>query len=147
MCKGREFNKYTHLAISLVMMVGISTYVFAACPSNKQTIDVTKVTEQKWKKLKDDYSDPKQYIVFHDKKGGLIKLPPGYKNPPHHYENDVSGIVISGDLSLVVNGKTITLGQGDYFTVPGRVCFVSFSRHGAIIALLGHTPGSYEKAS
>ncbi|HCC3092930.1 TPA: cupin domain-containing protein, partial [Legionella pneumophila] len=82
---------------------------------------------------------------FHDNKSGLVKFKAGYKNPPHYYENDLAGIMLSGEIDFKINGKTISLSEGDYFTIPARTCFSSFSKNGATIAMFGHKPGSYEK--
>ncbi|CCD05654.1 TPA: cupin domain-containing protein [Legionella pneumophila] len=144
MHKGSELNSFGFLAVAM-MLVGICTSVFATCPTNKQTISVTKANEQQWKEINDHHSHPKHAIFFHDNKSGLVKFKAGYKNPPHYYENDLAGIIISGEIDFKVNGKTISLSEGDYFTIPARTCISSFSKNGATIAMFGHKPGSYEK--
>ncbi|HAT1844862.1 TPA: cupin domain-containing protein [Legionella pneumophila] len=144
MHNGSKSNTFGVLAAS-VMLAYTATPIFAACPTNSQTIGVTKMNEQQWEEINDHHSHPKQAIFFHDHKSGLVKFKAGYKNPPHYYENDLAGIILSGEIDFKVNGKTINLGKGDYFTIPARTCFSSFSKNGATIAMFGHKPGSYEK--
>lgn len=44
---------------------------------------------------------------------------PGYRTPLHvHHETDETFVVLSGQLTLFVNGETHTLGPGDYAFIP-----------------------------
>lgn len=80
MHKGSELNTFGFLALA-VMLVGICPSVYAKCPTNSQTIGVTKMNEQQWEEINDQHSHPKQAVFFHDHKSGLVKFKAGYKNP------------------------------------------------------------------
>ena len=124
----------------IAMSVWCSTAT-ANCSNDEHRVKATKINQHNWKLINDNYSDPKQAIFFHDDKGCVVKIKAGYKHPIHHYEHDIMLIIIEGDLHITVGSKTTDYSKGAYITIPANTCFSSFSKKGAMVALLGAKPG------
>lgn len=50
----------------------------------------------------------------------FLKYPVGFVTPPHHHSADHHVTVISGSITLTVDGKDHLLGPGSYFTLLGK---------------------------
>ncbi len=51
--------------------------------------------------------------------GALVKLPAGFDTPLHFHTNDFKGVIISGTMIHIRDGKEQNLGAGSYLSVPG----------------------------
>lgn len=128
-----------------ITFIGVSSPLLASCLNNGHKISDTKIGSKTWNVITDKDFGLKQAIFFNDNKGGLVKLGAGYKNLNHHFEKDISAIVIDGDVEITSNGETTTYSQGDYYEIPANACLSSFSKKGALVAILGARPGESKK--
>ena len=67
-----------------------------------------------------------------------LKLPPGYKIPPHWHPTDEHVTVISGSLALGMGDvidpkKSKTLTPGGYGVAPANMHHFALSQHGAVV--------------
>ncbi|MDP3491858.1 MAG: cupin domain-containing protein [Hyphomonadaceae bacterium] len=71
---------------------------------------------------------------------------PGYRTPLHvHHETDETFFVVSGELTLYVNGQTNKLGPGDYAFVPrGTPHAQGNQTTSESVILLTLVPGAFE---
>ena len=132
-------------AICSIALSVLCSPAIAECSNKGQNIRATKSDNMLWQTIDNKYSDPKEVIVFHDGKGVLIKVNAGYKNPIHHYEHDIAVIIIEGDFNITLDNKTTSYAKGEYITIPANTCFNTFSKNGAMLAMLGATPGESKK--
>lgn len=132
---------YAMPLICSIMLGASFSPAYADCQSNGQKILSTKVNEKNWKSIDDHYSGVKKAIFFHDDKGGLVKFKAGYKHPSHYYDKDLTVLVIEGDYNITLDGKMTRYSKGEYIIIPANTCFSSFSKKGAILAMLGAKPG------
>lgn len=51
----------------------------------------------------------------------FLKYPAGLVTPKHHHDTDHYGTVVSGRITLTVDGKDHALGPGDYFALTNKV--------------------------
>lgn len=74
-----------------------------------------------------------------------LKMPPGYKIPPHWHSHAENVTVISGELSLGM-GDTLdmksaqTLKAGGFHAIPPEEHHYAFSRGGAVVQIHGEGP-------
>ncbi|KUO42649.1 MAG: hypothetical protein APU95_04505 [Hadesarchaea archaeon YNP_N21] len=67
----------------------------------------------------------------------LINLfPPGYKHPPATHKGEEFGYVLSGDLTLIVEGKEYLLGPGDSFHFVAEKPHTYRTRQGAKVLIV-----------
>lgn len=55
----------------------------------------------------------------------FLKYPVGFVTPPHHHSADHRVVLVSGKVTLTVNGKSQTLGPGSYFALAGKPAHVA----------------------
>ena len=55
----------------------------------------------------------------------FLKYPVGLVTPPHHHTTDHYATLISGNITLTVDGKDYKLGPGSYFALTGKATHVS----------------------
>ena len=55
----------------------------------------------------------------------FLKYPVGLTTPNHHHTADHSVVVVSGKLTMTIDGHTHTLGPGSYFEVNGKAPHVA----------------------
>lgn len=51
----------------------------------------------------------------------IVDLAPHSEVPAHQHPHEQAGSVLSGELSLTIDGETRTLTQGDAYLIPGNV--------------------------
>ena len=51
----------------------------------------------------------------------IVDLEPRSEVPTHQHPHEQAGSVLSGELSLTIDGETRTLTQGDTYLIPGNV--------------------------
>ncbi len=61
----------------------------------------------------------------------FVRLEPGTVLPDHHHQNEQSGAVLEGDLTITIGNETKTLRPGDAYLIPSDVL------HGAIAGPAG----------
>ena len=87
---------------------------------------VTKSSELQWKDLGNGISAA---TVSGDMGKGasrfFLKYPPGLTTPRHHHDTDHYVTLISGALTLTVDGKDHKLGPGDYFALTNKATHVA----------------------
>jgi mannose-6-phosphate isomerase-like protein (cupin superfamily) len=55
----------------------------------------------------------------------FLKYPVGFVTPAHHHSTDHSVTVVSGTITLTVDGKDHLLGPGSYFELNGKAVHVA----------------------
>ena len=110
------------------MLVSISAALFAASPmavAGGSSV-VVKNSELKWQDMGNGVSAA---VVSGDMQKGasrfFLKYPAGLVTPPHHHSTDHYVTVVSGTLTLTVQGKDYKLGPGDYFALTNKVSHVA----------------------
>ena len=110
------------LRVSLLGLALVAPGLLAAAGSAV----VTKGSELQWKDLGNGVSAA---TVSGDMGKGasrfFLKYPAGLVTPKHHHDADHYVTVISGALTLTVDGKEHKLGPGDYFALTGKAPHVA----------------------
>lgn len=87
---------------------------------------VTKKAELAWKDMGNGVAAA---TVSGDMQKGasrfFLKYPPGLVTPSHHHSADHYVTVVSGQLTLTVDGKPHKLGPGDYFALTRKMSHVA----------------------
>ena len=87
---------------------------------------VTRSAELQWKDMGNGISAA---TVSGDMQKGpsrfFLKYPVGLTTPKHHHDTDHYVTVISGSLTLTVEGKEHKLGPGDYFALTHKAAHVA----------------------
>lgn len=99
----------------------ITAALLAASPLLFAGGAVTTKASLKWKDLGNGVAAA---TVSGDMQGGAsrfyLKYPAGLVTPVHHHDADHAVVVLSGRVTLTVDGKDHKLGPGDYFTLTGK---------------------------
>ena len=97
-----------------------------AVPAAGSSAVVTKNAELQWKDMGNGISSA---TVSGDMGKGasrfFLKYPAGLVTPRHHHDADHYVTVVSGALTLTVDGKDHKLGPGDYFALTHKVAHVA----------------------
>lgn len=106
-------------SISVALMAGSPMLSFGAS-------QLTPEANLKWK---DMGNGVKAAVVHGDMQKGssrfFLKYPAGLVTPPHHHTADHHGTLISGRVTLEVDGKKQTLGAGSYFALSGKASHIA----------------------
>ncbi len=104
------------ISISVALMAGSPTLAFGAGP----TVVVTKAN-LKWKDMGNGVTAAP---VSGDMEKGasrfFLKYPVGLVTPKHHHNTDHYATVVSGTITLTVEGKEHKLGPGAYFALTNK---------------------------
>jgi mannose-6-phosphate isomerase-like protein (cupin superfamily) len=113
-----------------LMMVAVTAAVIAAASVTVMAGDKTMVVpkaELKWKDMGIPGVAAAQ--VSGDMEKGpsrfFLKYPVGLVTPPHHHTTDHYGTVLSGNITLTVDGKEYKLGPGSYFALTNKATHVA----------------------
>jgi glyoxylate utilization-related uncharacterized protein len=111
------------MKIKKAMLVSISAALLAASPmatADGPTV-VIKSAELAWKDMGNGVAAAP--VAGDMQKGAsrfFLKYPAGLVTPMHHHSADHYVTVVSGSITLNVNGKDHKLGSGDYFALTGK---------------------------
>jgi glyoxylate utilization-related uncharacterized protein len=110
------------MAISLALIGAMSQLAFGAGKS----VVVAKA-DLKWKAL--GTSGVSAAAVSGDMEKGpsrfFLKYPAGFVTPKHHHTTDHYVTVVSGTITLTVDGKDHKLGPGSYFALTQKIAHVA----------------------
>lgn len=111
------------MKIKHVMLVSISAALMAASPmlaAGGSSVVVPKA-ELTWKDMGNGVAAA---VVSGDMQKGasrfFLKYPAGLVTPKHHHNADHYGTIVSGRVTLTVDGKDRKLGPGDYFALTNK---------------------------
>lgn len=103
------------------MLVSFAAALIAASPLAAAGGVVVKSPELKWKDMGNGVAAA---VVSGDMQKGasrfFLKYPAGLVAPKHHHTTDHYVTVVSGNLTLTVDGKDHKLGPGDYFALTKK---------------------------
>jgi glyoxylate utilization-related uncharacterized protein len=115
------FKHAIALSISVALMAGTPLLATGAGP----TVVVAKA-DLKWKDMGNGI---KAAPVSGDMEKGasrfFLKYPVGLVTPRHHHDTDHYVTVVSGTITLTVNGKDHKLGPGGYFALTNKAPHVA----------------------
>jgi quercetin dioxygenase-like cupin family protein len=142
--------------ILLVAAVALAASLSAAAQPAKgaaggATHVMVRSAEVKWSPAPPRMPKGAQMSVLAGDPGGTgpfairLKLPAGYKIPPHWHPTDEQVTVISGDLSMGTGEKFDTaalkpLGVGGYSMMPAEMRHFGLSRGGGVLQVQGMAP-------
>ncbi|MBV6457115.1 MAG: hypothetical protein HONBIEJF_00222 [Fimbriimonadaceae bacterium] len=110
--------------IVLTASILVAAVVYAIVPG--KAVVVTK-SELKWKNMGIPGVDAAP--VSGNMKTGpsrfFLKYPVGFVTPSHHHSADHYATLVSGTVTLTVNGKKHKLGPGSYFSLTDRMPHVA----------------------
>jgi mannose-6-phosphate isomerase-like protein (cupin superfamily) len=113
-----------------LMMVAMTAAVIAAASVTVMAGDKTTVVpkaELKWKDM--GIPGVAAAPVSGDMEKGpsrfFLKYPVGLVTPPHHHTTDHYVTVLSGNITLTVDGKEHKLGPGSYFALTNKATHVA----------------------
>jgi glyoxylate utilization-related uncharacterized protein len=118
------FRPAVVLSIAAVLTLGVTTPP-AATAATAATV-VTPSTDLKWKDLGNGIAAAP---VSGDMEKGasrfFLRYPVGLVTPGHHHDADHFVTVVSGAITLTVEGKDHKLGPGSYFALTGKASHVA----------------------
>ena len=110
------FKHAVAISISVALMAGTPTLTFGA----DSTVVMTKAS-LKWKDMGNGVAAAP---VSGDMEKGasrfFLKYPVGLVTPKHHHDADHYVTVVSGTITLAVDGKEYKLGPGAYFALTNK---------------------------
>lgn len=109
-----------------VMLVSISAALLAASPLSIAGGTVTKKADLAWKDMGNGVAAaPVSGDMAKGASRFFLKYPAGLVTPKHHHNADHYVTVVSGKVTLTVEGKDHALGAGDYFALTKKVPHVA----------------------
>lgn len=106
------------------IVISISVVLMAAFPALTFGADPTAVVPKANLKWKDMGNGVTAALVSGDMEKGasrfFLKYPVGLVTPKHHHDADHYGTVVSGTVTLTVEGKQHKLGPGSYFVLTNK---------------------------
>ena len=112
------------MTLKRVMLISLSTALLAAPPmlwAGGPAVVMTKA-DLKWRDMGNGVAAA---TVSGDMEKGasrfFLKYPPGLVTPKHHHSTDHYGTLVSGSITLTVDGKEHKLGPGDYIALTKKV--------------------------
>ena len=114
------------MQLKQIMIIAISAALIAAAPmlaiGAEKTVVVAKA-DLKWKNM--GTSGVAAAPVSGDMEKGpsrfFLKYPVGFVTPKHHHTADHYVTVVSGTITLTVDGKDHKLGPGSYFALTKKI--------------------------
>lgn len=105
------------VSLSVVLMAGVPMLATAGGP----TVVVTKA-DLKWKEMGNGITAaPVSGDMAKGPSRFFLKYPAGLVTPNHHHDADHYVTLISGAVTLTVEGKDYNLGPGAYFALTNKV--------------------------
>jgi len=116
------------MTLKQAVLVSISAALIAASPMAAAggSSVVVKNAELKWKDMGNGVAAA---VVSGDMQKGasrfFLKYPVGLVTPKHHHNADHYATLVSGSITLTVDGKDQKLGPGDYFALTKKAPHVA----------------------
>jgi quercetin dioxygenase-like cupin family protein len=116
------------MTLKHALLVSISVALIAASPlaAAGGSAVVMKNSELTWKDMGNGVAAA---VVSGDMQKGasrfFLKYPVGLVTPNHHHSADHYATVVSGSITLTVDGKDRKLGPGDYFALTKKAAHVA----------------------
>ncbi|HEX4823585.1 MAG TPA: cupin domain-containing protein [Candidatus Polarisedimenticolaceae bacterium] len=115
------FKHAAIISISAALIAAVPLAAVAAGP----TVVMTK-SELKWKDMGNGVqAAPVSGDMDKGPSRFFLKYPAGLVTPKHHHDTDHYVTLISGAVTLTVNGKDYKLGPGDYFALTNKAAHVA----------------------
>lgn len=112
------------MKLKYVMIVSLSSALLATAPmlAAAGPAEVVTKAELKWKDMGNGVAAaPVSGDMSKGASRFFLKYPVGLVTPRHHHNADHYVTVVSGNITLTVEGKDHKLGPGDYFALTQKV--------------------------
>ena len=114
------------LAAALLLVSASPLPAVAADKTADKTVVISE-SQLKWKDM--GIPGVMSAVVSGDMEKGpsrfFLKYPVGFVTPPHHHSTDHYATLVSGHVTLTVDGKANKLGPGSYFALIGKAPHVA----------------------
>lgn len=116
------------MKLNRAMVVSLSAVLLATAPTlaTAGAAQVVTKAELKWKDMGNGVAAaPVSGDMTKGASRFFLKYPAGLVTPKHHHDADHYVTVVSGNLTLTVEGKDYKLGPGDYFALTQKAAHVA----------------------
>ena len=112
------------IAMAAVLLAAFTSEQATAQKKMKMKEPIVWAAENiQWEEMKDGPPGVMAAKLWGDRTKGayglLVKLPAGFDTPLHFHTNDFKGVIISGTMIHIRDGKEQSLGSGSYLSIPG----------------------------